>query len=145
MRTSAKNKGQGASLKTLLLSLRRMAKPTVVAGEEKELGLGPLKRYGTRYGKTVKVRAAKIEFEQRKPQLCPNCLKPSARRLAVGIYKCKKCNAKFTGRAYSVSQIIEKSALPEVVARIEGEASKESEATREEIELQKTKEKPKEE
>ena len=77
---------------------------------KKKAGLGPLKRYGVRYGKTNKERSAKIEVEQRKPQPCPSCLKPSARRLAVGIYQCRKCNTKFTGRAYSVTQELARAA-----------------------------------
>lgn len=65
-----------------------------------EKGLGPAKRFGVRYGRTVKFKLAKIEKQQRKPQICPYCDKPKAKRIVAGIYECKKCNAKFTGRAY---------------------------------------------
>ena len=87
--------------------------------EKEKIGLGPLKRYGVRYGKTTKVRAAKIEFEQRKPQHCPSCLKPAAKRVAVGIYQCRKCNAKFTGRAYSVTQALERTAPAAAATKLE--------------------------
>ena len=65
-----------------------------------EKGLGPAKRFGPRYGRTVKFKLAKIEKQQRKPQICPYCDMPKAKRISAGIYECKKCNSKFTGRAY---------------------------------------------
>ncbi|MBD3361166.1 50S ribosomal protein L37ae [Candidatus Woesearchaeota archaeon] len=70
----------------------------------KEKGLGPAKRFGTRYGATTKHRLATIEKEQKKPQLCPYCSKPKAKRISYGIYECKKCNSKFTGKAYVVGR-----------------------------------------
>lgn len=66
----------------------------------KEKGLGPAKRFGARYGATTKHRFASIEKEQKKPQICPYCSKPKAKRISYGIFECKKCNSKFTGRAY---------------------------------------------
>ena len=69
-------------------------------------GLGPVKRFGVRYGRTVKHKRAKVEIEQKKPQLCPYCRRPKAKRLSAGIYKCKKCNAKFTGRAYFLAPLV---------------------------------------
>lgn len=70
------------------------------------IGLGAVKRFGTRYGRTPKHKLAKIEIEQRKPQKCPYCLKPKAKRLAAGIWQCMKCNAKFAGKAYALEEII---------------------------------------
>jgi large subunit ribosomal protein L37Ae len=68
--------------------------------DEQKLGLGPVKRYGTRYGRTTKYRAAMIEIEQRRPQRCPHCGTNHAKRVAAGIWHCGKCNAKFAGPAY---------------------------------------------
>jgi len=65
-----------------------------------EKGLGPAKRFGPRYGRTVKFKLAKIEKQQRKPQMCPYCDMPKAKRISAGIYECSKCKSKFTGRAY---------------------------------------------
>ena|SRR3989344_3020618 len=64
------------------------------------------RRFGARYGRTVKLRLAKIEEEQRKKHKCPYCNKFAVKRLAAGIWFCKKCKAKFTGKAYSVSKKI---------------------------------------
>lgn len=70
----------------------------------KEKGLGPVKRFGTRYGATTKHRLAAIEKEQKKAQTCPYCSKPKAKRIAYGIYECRKCTSKFTGKAYTVGR-----------------------------------------
>lgn len=67
---------------------------------------GSVKRFGSRYGRKLKERFGKIEAEQRKKQKCPYCSALKVKRLAVGIWECRKCKAKFTGKAYSVSKKI---------------------------------------
>ena len=67
---------------------------------------GSIKRVGARYGRKLKERVGKIESEQRKKQKCPYCSAVKVKRLAVGIWECRKCKAKFTGKAYSVSKKI---------------------------------------
>ena len=71
---------------------------------EEKLGLGSVKRFGARYGRKTKLKFSKIETEQRKLHKCPYCSKISAKRVAVGIWQCKKCNTRFTGKAYSISK-----------------------------------------
>jgi large subunit ribosomal protein L37Ae len=66
--------------------------------------LGSVKRFGARYGRKPKLKFSKIEAEQRKFHKCPYCNKISVKRVAVGIWHCRKCNAKFTGKAYSVTK-----------------------------------------
>jgi len=68
--------------------------------------LGSVKRFGARYGRKLKLKFSKIETEQRKLHKCPYCSKIAVRRVAVGIWNCKKCNTKFTGKAYSISKKI---------------------------------------
>ena len=68
--------------------------------------LGSVKRFGARYGRKLKLKFSKIESEQRKLHKCPYCNKVAVKRMAVGIWKCNKCNAKFTGKAYSVTKKI---------------------------------------
>ena len=65
---------------------------------------GSVKRFGARYGRKLKERFGKIEMEQRRKQKCPYCSAFKVKRIAVGIWGCRKCNAKFTGKAYSVSK-----------------------------------------
>ena len=68
--------------------------------------LGSVKRYGARYGRKLKLKLSKIETEQRKLHKCPYCSKIAVKRVAVGIWNCRKCDAKFTGKAYSVTKKI---------------------------------------
>jgi large subunit ribosomal protein L37Ae len=76
--------------------------------------LGSVKRFGSRYGRTAKRTFAQIEKSQRSLHKCPYCRKVSVKRLAAGIWKCKRCDAKFTGKAYSISEpvITEEDPLP---------------------------------
>ncbi len=59
------------------------------------------KRFGARYGSTVRHVFASIEKQQRSKQICPYCRKTQVKRVAAGIWECRKCKAKFTGRAYT--------------------------------------------
>ncbi len=62
--------------------------------------LGPAKQFGVRYGRTVKHLWGKIVAEQRRPHKCQYCSKMTVKRLASGIWYCRHCKAKFTGKAY---------------------------------------------
>ncbi|MFA6089062.1 MAG: 50S ribosomal protein L37ae [Candidatus Woesearchaeota archaeon] len=59
------------------------------------------KRFGTRYGPRNKEKFAIAEIEQRRLHTCPFCKKDKVKRLSAGIWECKKCAAKFAGKAYS--------------------------------------------
>jgi len=87
---------------------------------EKEERLGSAKRFLARYGSKPKHKFAKIEKEQRKKHQCPYCNKIAVKRIAVGIWHCRKCNAKFTGKAYSVSKTISFEKTP---AKVEEKSS----------------------
>ena len=67
---------------------------------------GSTKRFGPRYGRTAKRTFAKIEKEQRKLHKCPYCSKVSVKRISAGIWYCRKCKAKFTGKAYTIGEPI---------------------------------------
>ncbi|MCK5282042.1 MAG: 50S ribosomal protein L37ae [Nanoarchaeota archaeon] len=68
--------------------------------------LKSIKRFGARYGRTVKHNFAKIELEQRKLHKCPYCNKTAVKRISTGIWYCRKCKAKFTGKAYSPGKAV---------------------------------------
>jgi len=59
-------------------------------------------RFGVRYGKTIRKKIITIEEKQRAKQRCPFCKKLTAKRMSMGIFRCKKCNTKFTAKAYTV-------------------------------------------
>ena len=73
---------------------------------EKIEKLGSAKCFGARYGSKPKHKFAKIEKEQRRKHKCPYCNAVKVKRVSAGIWSCKRCNAKFTGKAYSVSEAI---------------------------------------
>jgi len=59
------------------------------------------KRFGARYGRKPKTKFVKIEALQRAEYKCPYCSKTAVKRVALGIWQCHKCDAKFAGRAYT--------------------------------------------
>ncbi|HIH05238.1 TPA: 50S ribosomal protein L37ae [Candidatus Woesearchaeota archaeon] len=70
----------------------------------KEEKLTSVKRFGTRYGRTTKLKFGQIEAEQRKKHKCPYCAAVQVKRIAAGIWNCTKCRAKFAGRAYTIAR-----------------------------------------
>ncbi len=95
--------------------------------------LGSVKRFGARYGRKPKLKFSKIETEQRKLHKCPYCSKVAVKRVAAGIWQCRKCDAKFTGKAYSVTRkIITKEAKVQEELPIEKEEPIEAEEASEE-------------
>jgi large subunit ribosomal protein L37Ae len=62
------------------------------------------KRFGPRYGRTLKDRLSYIEQDQKKTYKCPYCNYSDVKRASKGIWECRKCKAKFTGKAYTFDQ-----------------------------------------
>ena len=98
-----------------------------------------VKRFGPRYGRRLKERFGKIESIQRSKQKCPYCSALSVKRIAVGIWNCRKCNTKFTGKAYSVKKkLTTKEEAPEEITEEPSSSenlsnSEESDKTKEEV------------
>ncbi|MFP4111560.1 MAG: 50S ribosomal protein L37ae [Candidatus Woesearchaeota archaeon] len=61
---------------------------------------GSVKRFGPRYGRTVRGKVAHVESKYKKKLTCPYCNKIGVKRVAAGIWECSKCSSKFTGKAY---------------------------------------------
>lgn len=57
-------------------------------------------RFGSRYGKRIREKFKDIESVQKKRHVCPACNMPYVKRISSGVWKCKKCGAKFAGLAY---------------------------------------------
>ena len=89
--------------------------------------LGSVKRFGSRYGRNVRHKLAKIESVLKGKHKCPYCRNMKVKQLSVGIWQCGKCNAKFTGKAYSLKKIAveEKEAKPKKVKVAEEEVKEE--------------------
>ncbi|MFP4403620.1 MAG: 50S ribosomal protein L37ae [Candidatus Woesearchaeota archaeon] len=59
-----------------------------------------IKRFGARYGKKVRDRLSKIEAIIKTKHKCPYCHYNNVKRVSNGIFECKKCSSKFSGKAY---------------------------------------------
>jgi len=73
---------------------------TILQDMTKTKKVGSTGRFGARYGRKIRTRVLKIEKLQNAKHSCPKCNKPGVKRLATGIWFCKKCGAKFAGKAY---------------------------------------------
>ena len=62
--------------------------------------VGPVGRFGARYGVRAKTRVRNIELIQRKKQVCPECGHRKVKRISTAIWQCGKCGVKFAGGAY---------------------------------------------
>lgn len=61
-------------------------------------------RFGPRYGANVRKKWRLVMQNQKNGiNKCPKCeTKGSTRRISTGVWYCRKCEAKFTGGAYSI-------------------------------------------
>ena len=66
----------------------------------KKKKVGSAGRYGPRYGKRLKTLVSDVEDTQKKRHMCPRCKMRYVVRETSGVWKCKKCGAKFAGGAY---------------------------------------------
>jgi large subunit ribosomal protein L37Ae len=63
--------------------------------------IGVAGRYGPRYGVRTRKQIATVIRSKSKAYECPSCRHRAVRRVSTGIWKCRKCNLKFAGGAYS--------------------------------------------
>lgn len=64
--------------------------------------VGSAGRFGARYGRKLRQKITEIEKKLKKWHSCPYCNKQRVKRSAAGIWFCKSCNSRFTGKAYEV-------------------------------------------
>ncbi len=68
-------------------------------GRTKKVGITG--RFGSRYGRKIKLRVKEIEEQYRtKKYECPNCKAIRVKRISTAIWQCLKCKVKFAGGAY---------------------------------------------
>ena len=94
--------------------------------------LSAMKRFGARYGRSLKQRFVEVENLQRKKYKCPYCSNMKVKRVSMGIWQCRKCDAKFASKAYTITRKKTARELAAEVMAVEAE-TKESEAKEEEI------------
>lgn len=65
--------------------------------------LGPIARFGARYGRGIRDRVLAIEKQYKHKRLkCPYCNYIAVKRVAYGIWRCYKCGKIFAGKAYTI-------------------------------------------
>jgi large subunit ribosomal protein L37Ae len=57
-------------------------------------------KFGPRYGMRLRKRWLEIDEKQRRYHECPVCRRLAVKRIASGIWGCRRCGAKFAGGAY---------------------------------------------
>jgi large subunit ribosomal protein L37Ae len=70
--------------------------------------VGTAGRFSSRYGVGVRKRVVAVENKMERHITCPFCGFAQAKRIAPGLYLCKKCEAKFTGGAYEPKTLVGK-------------------------------------
>lgn len=63
-----------------------------------------IKGFGARYGRKIRNKLKTILDQRQAKHVCPRCRSTRIKRIAAGIWACKKCEVKFTGRAYEVGK-----------------------------------------
>lgn len=66
---------------------------------------GSVKRFGPRYGRTLKNKTGHIESLQKKSYACPKCHYERVKQNTTGIWECSKCDAKFTSKAFTITKL----------------------------------------
>ncbi|KAI5928430.1 ribosomal protein L37ae [Camillea tinctor] len=64
---------------------------------------GPVGKYGTRYGASLRKQVKKMEISQHARYTCTFCGKTTVKRSNVGIWDCRGCGKTVAGGAYTVS------------------------------------------
>jgi len=62
--------------------------------------VGTTGRYGPRYGTKTKKVILEMENKEKQEKVCPYCERPAIKKIAAGIWYCRKCKTKFAGAAY---------------------------------------------
>ncbi|MFA5125448.1 MAG: 50S ribosomal protein L37ae [archaeon] len=70
--------------------------------------VGTTGRFSSRYGVGIKKRVLAVERKANLPINCPFCGFAKIKRVAPGLYGCRKCEAKFTGGAYEPQTLVGK-------------------------------------
>lgn len=63
--------------------------------------VGSAGRFGPRYGTRVRERVRSVEERAKGYHRCPECESKKVKRVGSGIWKCNRCGAKFSAKAYA--------------------------------------------
>jgi large subunit ribosomal protein L37Ae len=88
--------------------------------------VGPVGRFGPRYGVRIRRRVQEVEEGMRRRHVCPNCAAAAVKRRSSGVWACRHCGAVFAGGAYR--PVVTTSFKREIPAAAEAEAPEAEEA-----------------
>jgi len=83
--------------------------------------VGSTGRYGVRYGAKLRRRVLDIDKKRSEPVRCPACATKALRRVAVGLWRCRKCELLFAGGAYVPFTDAGKAAKRAIAQRVAGD------------------------
>ena len=83
--------------------------------------VGSTGRYGVRYGAKLRRRVLDIDKKRSEPVRCPSCATKALRRVAVGLWRCRKCELLFAGGAYVPFTDAGKAAKRAIAQRVAGD------------------------
>lgn len=81
--------------------------------------IGPTGWMGARYGIRIRRRVLDIDRARKRPAACPRCSTVTLRRVASGIFECRRCGTRYASNAYLFSP-------PPPITRTEREKAAES-------------------
>lgn len=65
------------------------------------------KRFGARYGATVRKRWNAVMVQKTRVYECPNCRHKRVKWVSVGVWRCRKCGFTFAGKAWEPGILVE--------------------------------------
>ena len=63
--------------------------------------VGVAGRYGARYGVRIRKQITAVTNAKNQSYECPRCKHQAVKRVSTGIWKCRRCDLKFAGGAYT--------------------------------------------
>ncbi|NIP35831.1 MAG: 50S ribosomal protein L37ae [Thermoplasmata archaeon] len=63
--------------------------------------VGVAGRYGPRYGVRIRKQMTAVTNAKNRSYECPRCNHVAVKRVSTGIWKCRRCDLKFAGGAYT--------------------------------------------
>merc|ERR1712070_1352989 len=86
---------------SIKISLKPLPTQLTMTKRTKKVGIA--RKYGVRYGSSLRKLMKKFETMQRQRYVCPFCGKATVRKVSVGIWRCRACKKIMAGGAWSLT------------------------------------------
>eukprot|EP00457_Paulinella_chromatophora_P023370 gb/GEZN01026758.1/.p1 GENE.gb/GEZN01026758.1/~~gb/GEZN01026758.1/.p1 ORF type:complete len:131 (-),score=17.27 gb/GEZN01026758.1/:105-497(-) len=101
LRSSKRNRGSGDNGFVHVKRWKHVEQKGEMGKRTKKVGV--VRKYGTRYGASLRKQIKKIEISQHATYTCNFCGKDTVKREVVGIWKCRACKKVVAGGAFSLT------------------------------------------